>query len=207
MAHFSDEAWADFARGINHSETSTAIQKHLLERCVECMRAHGYWSMISSVASTAKAYAAPEDAVRMVNLQFEELHRREARDYALGHLVFDSLIQPAVAGVRSGGISARQVVYEAEDLTVDMRFDRQPRSSRVLVVGQVLAKGASRTSLEDATVILWTEKGEPILAVKTSTFGEFQLEVEPQNHLRLSIEASGRRPVRIPLANLKETDC
>jgi acyl-coenzyme A thioesterase PaaI-like protein len=206
MAHFSDEAWADFARGIAHCETSSAIQKHLLEECAQCVRASQSWSKIHSVAATESSYVVPEDTVRMIKLQFEVTHRQQTQDYALGSLVFDSFTQPAIAGIRSGEVSARQVVYEAEGLTVDMRFDRQARSSRVLVVGQVLAKGASEPSWNDATVILWTEKGEPILAVKTTTFGEFQLEFEPQNHLRLSIERSGYRPVRIPLANLKESD-
>jgi hypothetical protein len=121
--------------------------------------------------------------------------------------VFDSFSQLAAKGIRSSGVRARQVVYEADGLTVDMRFDPKPPSSRVCLVGQVLAKGAPQAQLDNTTVILWTEKGEPIMAVKTTTFGEFQLEFEPQNHLRLSIEASGHRPVRIPLANLKQSDC
>jgi hypothetical protein len=206
MAHFSDEAWADFARGINHSEASPAIQKHLLAACAECLRARESWSRVRTSACAENSYVVPEDAVRMVKLRFEVMHRQQTQDYAPGNLIFDSLSQPAMAGIRAGGVSARQVVYEADGLTVDMRMDRQPRSSRVCVVGQVLAKGASQLSLDGATVILWTEKGEPIVAVKTTTFGEFQLDCEPQNHLRLSIEVSGRRPVRIPLANLKESE-
>jgi len=206
MAHFSNEAWADFARGIKHSETSTAIHEHLTGHCGECTRDLQTWSHVHTVAAAESAYAVPEDAVRIAKLQFEAMQRRERKEWAVGNLLFDSISQPILSGVRSAGVSARQVVYEAEGLTVDMRFDRQPRSSRVCVVGQVLAKGTSQESVHDATVILWTEKGEPILAVKTTTFGEFQLEFEPQNHLRLSIEGRGRRPVRIPLANLKESE-
>ena len=206
MTHFSDEAWADFARGLSHSEASSGVEKHLREHCVECCQTFAVWSKMRALAAAESAYAVPDDAVRMVQLQFELTHRKATQDWALGKLMFDSLTTPALAGVRSGGVSARQVVYEAEGLTVDMRFDSQPRSSRVCVVGQVLAKGTSYSSLQDTSVILWTERGEPILAVKTTAFGEFQLEFEPQNYLRLSIEASGRRPVRIPLANLKESE-
>lgn len=207
MAHFSAEAWADFSRGINQSEASVAIQEHLLAGCAECLRASESWTKVRSLAAAESAYVVPGDAVRMVKLQFEIMQGQAAQDYAPGTLVFDTLSQLATVGVRSSGVHARQVVYEADDLTVDMRFDRKPPSSRVCVIGQVLAKGASQEQLDNATVILWTEKGEPIMAVKTTTFGEFQLEFEPQNHLRLSIEASGHRPVRIPLANLKESDC
>jgi hypothetical protein len=207
MAHFSDEAWADFARGIDHSETGGTMRKHLIEKCAECTLRHRSWTTIHSLGTTENAYAVPEDTLRMVKLQFEVMHRQQAQDYAHGHLVFDSFTQPALAGIRAGGISARQVVYEAEGLTIDLRFERQPRSSSVSVIGQVLAKGPSQSCWQDATVILWSEKGEPILAVKATTFGEFQLDFEPQNHLRLSIEAGGQRPVRIPLANLKELDC
>lgn len=207
MSHFSDEAWADFARGLDQSRNHTSIQKHLLQGCEDCAQTGKSWSMLRQIAAAERDYVVPEETVRLVKAQFQAMHRLRADHWTLGTLVFDSVMRPAMAGVRSGGVSARQVVYEAEGLTVDMRFDRQSRSHRVVIVGQVLARGASQPPLQDATVILWTEKGDPIMAVKTTTFGEFQLEFEPQDHLRLSIEGSGRRPIRIPLANLKESDC
>jgi hypothetical protein len=51
--------------------------------------------------------------------------------------------------------------------------------------------------------MLWTEKGLPLLEAKTNEFGEFHLEFEAQDYLRLSIQMVGRMPIRIPLANLK----
>ena len=107
MTHFSDEAWADFARGLSHSQASTGIQKHLREDCVECSQTSAVWSKIRALAAAESAYAVPDDAVRMVQLQFEATHPKFTQDWALGNLIFDSLTTPALPGVRSGGVSAR----------------------------------------------------------------------------------------------------
>jgi hypothetical protein len=90
------------------------------------------------------------------------------------------------------------LVYEAEGLTVDLRIDTQPRSNRVCAVGQVLDKRIPG-ALGNASVVLWTEKGHPLLATEANEFGEFQLEFEAQDRLRISIELTGRTPIRIPL--------
>lgn len=205
MAHFSEEAWADFARGVNDPRASAAINQHLLRNCEECTNAAAVWAKFTAAVATDRTFAVSQDDLRIVQLQFEAFHRPQNFEWPLANIVFDSISRPVMAGVRSGTVSPRQVVYEAEGLTVDLRFDRTRRSSKVCVVGQVLAKG-SAPALHDASVILWTERGEPILAVKTTAFGEFQIEFEPRNDLRLSIEASGRRPIRIPLANLREIE-
>jgi hypothetical protein len=53
-------------------------------------------------------------------------------------------------------------------------------------------------------VVLWTEKGNPVLETRANERGEFELEFEAQAQLRISIELAGRTPIRIPLANLTE---
>jgi hypothetical protein len=53
-------------------------------------------------------------------------------------------IERRCAGIRSTVAVARQLVYEAEGLTVDLRLYRQPQSNKICVVGQVLDKGIPR---------------------------------------------------------------
>ena len=118
-------------------------------------------------------------------------------------LVFDTLAHPLPSGVRSGRVTARQLVYEAEGVTVDLRLDSQPQSNKICAVGQVLDKRIPRVSSSDASIMLWTEKGLPLLETKANEFGEFHLEFEAQDNLRLSIQAVGQMPIRISLANLK----
>jgi hypothetical protein len=117
-------------------------------------------------------------------------------------MTFDSLSQPLLAGVRSvAAAAARQMVYEADGLTVDLRFDSQAHSNKVHLIGQVLDKRMPRTSLEDACVMLWTDRGLPVVETRTNGLGEFTMEFADLDNLRLSITV-GRTHIRIPLAKL-----
>jgi hypothetical protein len=198
MRHFSEGAWADFARGISASKTSADIESHLANGCSECSAACRTWKGVNAISAHEDSYSPPEDVVRLVKQEFALRQAPEPSQWSLANLVFDTLAQPLPAGVRAQGEGARQLVYEAEGLTVDLRIDIQPRSNRVCAVGQVLDKRIPG-ALGNASVVLWTEKGHPLLATEANEFGEFQLEFEAQDRLRISIELTGRTPIRIPL--------
>lgn len=201
MAHFSEETWADFVRGICDAKTKSEINSHLDRKCRTCVPAFETWKQVSAAATHEISYAPPEDVVRMAKQEFAVKHASEPAQWSVAKLVFDTLAQPLAAGVRSGTAKARQLVYEAEGLTVDLRLDTHPRSKRVSAVGQVFDKRFA-TALGHAAVVLWTNKGNPILETRANERGEFQLEFEAQPELRISIEAGGRMPIRIPLAPL-----
>ena len=202
MEHVAEENWADFVRGINRAEISDNIAAHLATGCATCKAACDMWNQVRTVAETEASVMAPEDVVRMVKMEFAIRNLDQPQSSLDGMLVFDTQMQPLTAGIRAGAVTARQLVYEADGLTVDLRLDTQPQSSKVCAIGQILNKRAPRSSFRDASVIVWTEKGLPILTTKSSDFGEFHLEFDVQEHLRLSIHISGERPVRIPLGDL-----
>ena len=143
----------------------------------------------------------PESLVRMVKQEFAAT-KSPKQESVLAGLLFDTFAQPLTAGIRSGAAVARQLVYEAEGLTVDLRLDSQPQSGKVLVVGQVLDKRHPRVSPNGVSIALWTQNGQPFLHVGPNESGEFQLEFERQDDLRLLIDVAGRKTIRIPLAHL-----
>jgi hypothetical protein len=202
MEHFAEENWADFVRGINRAEISDDIAAHLASGCASCKAVFDMWKEVRTVTENEARAMPPEDLVRMVKMEFAIQNLKEPQNSCDGMLVFDTEIQPFTAGIRAGAVTARQLVYEADGLTVDLRLDTQCQSAKVCVVGQILDKRAPRSSLCDASVTVWNDKGLPILTTKTSEFGEFHLEFEVQQHLRLSIQIAGQRPVRIPLGSL-----
>ena len=127
----------------------------------------------------------------------------EKYDWVSAKLIFDNMAQPLTVGIRSGAVSTRQVVYEAEGLTVDLRFERKPCSNLISASGQVLDRQAPLGWLDDASVILWSATGKMIITTNANDHGEFQFDFEAQDHLRLSIVSAGRRTVRIPLGRLE----
>jgi hypothetical protein len=202
MAHFSEQAWADFAREINDSKASAEMRLHLADRCSECTAAFATWKRVQAIAAHENSYRPPEDLVRLIKQEFATRQAPEPPVWSSAKLVFDTFSQPVLAGTRARAVTARQLVYEAEGLTVDLRLDTNPRSNRVCLVGQVLDKRIPN-ALGSMSVLLWTGKGHPVLQTKANELGEFQLEFEAEDNLRISIELVGRIPIRIPLANLK----
>ena len=201
MNHFSEHAWADFTRGAATSADVAEIAQHILAGCIECRGTRDFWGRIRSFASQETLFTPPNNSLRQVKLEFGLRHEFESENWVLGKLVFDSFSQPLPAGVRSTAALSRQMVYEAEGLTVDLRFGWEPRSHRVSVVGQMLDNLAPQALMPGASVVLWTEEGHLVANAEANEFGEFELEFEAQSDLRLSARA-GRRTVRIPLANM-----
>jgi len=206
MEHFSERPWADFVRGIGGPEIGKDIRTHLAADCSKCKTALDAWSRVRRLASAEDAYAPPENLVRLVKLGFasEPAHRPLAwipASWTVANLVFDSFAQPLPAGVRSATLSAWQVVYEAEALTVDLRFGHRAQSKTVHLVGQVFDKRAVRVWQTNATIELSTEHGLLVATTAVNAMGEFHIEFKPQDHLWLSVKAAERNTVRIPLTN------
>jgi hypothetical protein len=205
MEHFSEQAWADFVRGISNSERDE-MQLHLANACNDCATSRDTWQQVHAVALRETNYAPPPEALRMAKLEYAARWFEKRKQPVLAKLLFDTFAQPALAGVRSAAAAARQMVYEADGLAVDLRFDHPPSAKKIFLTGQVLDKQVPRAAVDDAAVILWTDRGLALAETKANAFGEFNLELEPQNNLRLSIQVVGRALIRIPLANLRPDD-
>jgi hypothetical protein len=203
MQHFSEETWTDFVRGVSIPATRQAVEAHLAAGCAECSIAADFWSRIEAFTAKEGEYVPPENSVRLVKLGFACKQPEEEGGWTFARQIFDSMAQPLPIGVRSGAVSTRQVVYEVEGLTVDLRFERKACSNTISASGQVLDRQAPLGWLEDASLVLWTENGRMITTTKANDHGEFQFEFEAQDHLRISIVSVGRKTVRIPLGKLE----
>jgi hypothetical protein len=207
MQHFSEQPWADFVRGISGPGASRDIKAHLASGCLKCKTAHDVWNRVERLASEEGTYAPPENLVRLVKLGFTTKPdfagnpAQPSPAWAMANLVFDSFAQPLMAGARSGALNVWQVIYEAEGLTVDLRFGRRAQSNAVHLVGQVFDKQEVRALQNNATVELSTDQDRMVATTDVSTLGEFHIEFEATEHLWLSVKAAGRTPVRIPLTN------
>jgi hypothetical protein len=203
MEHFSEQPWADFVRGLAAPEVSKGIQAHLAKGCPKCQTAHVTWSRVRRLATEESAYAPPENLVRMAKLALGSEPSQQPWTRTLASLVFDSFVQPLPVGVRSAAISAWQLVYEGEGLTVDLRFGRGAHSKAVHVIGQVFDKQTSGRLQKKATIELRTDQDQLVATTAVNAMGEFHLEFEPKEHLWLLAKAADRNIVWIPLTNPK----
>jgi hypothetical protein len=199
MEHFSGQAWADFSRGF---EASDGIKSHLSAGCLACKTAQGFWARLQSMALAEIAFSAPEDLVRLAKLEFSA--RRELdHSWTVAGKVFDTFSLPLLSGTRSGSLWPRQVVYEAEGLTVDLHFERVTSSGKISATGQILdSRAFGRNPLNTASIVLWSGDGQLVATTVPNPHGEFQLEFVAQDDLRLTARVGSRR-VRMSLVDLK----
>ncbi len=151
------------------------------------------------VAAKEQEYTPPPQAVRLAEAQFAAAKIAASSTPSLASLIFDSFARPLPAGIRSGAPMARQLVYEAEGLTIDLRIDKHANSKALSIVGQVLDARTLRLASEAVSVALLNRQGEPLQRTATSHFGEFHMEVAAETEMQLAIEVAEGRSVRIPL--------
>jgi hypothetical protein len=199
VEHIAETAWADFVRGRSTPETTSAIESHLASGCAACSGAAALWKSFIEVAAKEQEYTPPSQAVHLVEAQFAAAKIAASYTPSLASLVFDSLTQPLASGLRSGAPVARQMVYEAEGVTIDLRIDKHANSKALSIVGQVLDARTLRLASEAVPVALLNRQGEALQSTWTSNFGEFHLEVAAEAEMQLAIEVDAERSIRIPL--------
>jgi|SRR5215469_3763290 len=205
MKHYSEAAWADFVRGFDSSE-QRRMQSHLASACRDCSRIHETWKRVHSVALREALYTPPAHVTRRVKLEFAGTFPAESGSAVFATLTFDTFRKPALAGIRSGAAAARQMLYETEGLVVDLRFDHSPAPKLIHVTGQILDKREPYGAIANTAVTVWTPKGLSIAEARTNDFGEFRLQFEVQDGLKLLIQRPGQPAVRIFLASLGPTN-
>jgi hypothetical protein len=204
MDHFSEQTWADFVRNAGAPASAQDINAHLAASCSGCKTNFQLWGRMAGFAAKERNYAPPENLVRRAKLEFAATKAVQPEEFSIARLIFDSTMQPLPLGIRSSGVASMQhFVYEAEGLNVHLSFERRPNSDTIFATGQVLDKQAPLCWLGNAAVVLWSDNGKVVSIVEANGYGEFQLEFQPQDQLRLSIAAVGRKTLRIPLGNIE----
>jgi hypothetical protein len=201
--HFSEEIWVDFVRGAMAAGPAKELDRHLASNCPECSSDLKFWQRIVTFVAEDRHCTPPDYLVHLVKTEFTFRQAEEEESPMIAAMVFDTATQLSPVGLRSGPGSTRQVVYEAEGLTVDMRFECNRHRNLISASGQVLDKEAPLSWLGNAAIVLWTSQGRMVTRTETNNCGEFQLEFPPQDQLRLSVITEGRKTLRIVLGNLE----
>jgi hypothetical protein len=113
-------------------------------------------------------------------------------------MIFDSLLMPATAGLRSSWQVGWQGLYRAGDCSVDLRIEPELKSSRAAVIGQITSHVLPAVEMGNLPVSL--RAGKLVVAETVSNrFGEFQMEYEQQTQLKLCISFRDSKSIQVPL--------
>jgi hypothetical protein len=200
MKHFSTEEWVDFVNQALTADQTEAMQKHLATGCKHCAETVSVWQKVKKAATTEASYQPAPDALRIAKAAFAAsgLARKKKEAASLVEVLFDSFLQPAVAGARSVVVGTRQMLYRAGPYQIDIQIEPKPGSNRIVVTGQLLALNHPGTAGSDIQVTLSNNRGHSVLAA-TNQFGEFSGEIENSGDLELSIPGETGHPIVISL--------
>ena len=202
LDHFSDEIWSDYVRGLSPVPEALAIEQHLHEGCGTCGNAFQLWRMVAQIASIEVRDEVPEDLLLASRAAYGAWVRRRLlpKRARMARLIFDSLLEPLPVGVRGDSPMPRRVLERAGNWLVDLRFE-PVAGKRIVLIGQALRRGKPDVAGVGFPILLMSAD---TLFTETSTnqFGEFQLQFDRANDLRIYIEVPRQRPIGIVLPDL-----
>lgn len=196
MAHFTLEQWADFARNTLKGKNKTDMQAHLDTGCERCGKVLKLWTRVREVSSREHSYAPSASTLRIVKSMLSAAAKPSKQPVL--DLLFDSLLTPALAGVRSTTSTARQLLYAAGAYRIDLRMEPQLDTEKVSVMGQVL-NSADPSQMIPTILVTLIRNNKAITSTQTGNFGEFQLECKLTAHLQLRLKLPDGVGVEIPL--------
>jgi hypothetical protein len=204
VKHFSFENWVDLARESAPADERDAMLRHVAS-CGKCGRTLHMWQRVVAIARSEASYQPPEEAVRAVESAYlRQVQQLSSAGRSLfARLVFDSFRAPAAVGVRTLDLCSRQLLYEVDDLAIDLRIETTGSSARSSLVGQLLHQSEGAQGRGGLPVALLLGKA-PVARTSTNTFGEFVFELELTKRHRICIQLDDNRSILVPLACLGE---
>jgi hypothetical protein len=193
MEHYSLEKWADFARQVTGEQERTEMQSHLENGCRKCSKVLGLWQRVQLAARREHGYQPPDSAVRSMKGTFAIQGPLKATRSArlVAELLFDSTLNPLLAGVRSSGTVPRQLLYGVgNDYRIDVRIDPQAETGKADVAGQVL--NSVQPSRVNALRVALLSGRKTVSEAVTNQYGEFQLVADPTGRFHLKLGLPGQ---------------
>jgi hypothetical protein len=200
MEHFSVEKWIDFVNQAVTSSERELMDKHRHIGCEPCRKTVSLWQRVRSSAAAEGNYQPPESAVRIAKAAFAGggLGSQKKRSESRVKVLFDSFLQPVLAGVRSAGAGTRQMLYRADPYQIDVQLEMKPSANRVVVTGQLLNLSNPKVIAAGTRILVSNMQGDVVHAV-ANQFGEFSGEVKNSGDLQLTFATPSGEPIVISL--------
>ena len=202
MKHFTTAEWIDFVNQVTSQKQQAAMQKHLGTGCKRCKEAVALWQKIRNTAVLEASYQPPAADVRIAKAAFAAAGRatHQSAKGSFVEVLFDSFLQPMLAGARSTSLGTRQMLYRADPYQIDIQIEAKPEGNRLMVTGQLLDVSSPGIVGRNVNITLSNHRGNVIHTV-TNQFGEFRGEIENSGDLELSFPGKGEKSIVISLRN------
>jgi hypothetical protein len=199
MEHFTTEEWIDFMNQVVPNETRAEMQQHLFG-CKRCARELDLWQKVHETAAKENGWQPPDEILRIAKQAFQSVGRTTSLTSSLVEVLFDSFLQPAIAGARSAAMGSRQMLYRAGNYQIDIQLELKPGTNLVAVAGQIMDVSLPDSVSRRIPVTLSNLQGH-VIYTATNEFGEFRAEIQNSGDLELSVPRYGESSITISLRN------
>lgn len=198
MAAYDMTHWCDLARGVVAPAAARRIKAHLA-RSERARRQLGRFQRVAAVARTDAGLAIPEHALRVAKAAGSLRRPATLRCRRPFRVLFDSLLNTVpTVGTREICSSHQQLVFRADDYTVEVRVERETNPYSQVVVGQLLRHREETQPVPQVPVLVLSD-GRVVGRDLTSRFGEFQAAGLPPEPLELCLLVGHETCIDIPL--------
>lgn len=183
MAHPSFASLLDYVEDSLPREARAAIDEHLAGPCSQCSVELSRIRAALGALANDDTVAPPEETLRRAVAAFRARPAAPPRVRIAAMLVFDNYRQSSLAVVRGPAARARQLLFTAEGLDIDLQIHFAEGGATL--VGQIL--GGERPS-----IVRLHRAGEVIDDVGADSFGRFAFRPVPLGNYDLVIEFDSR---------------
>jgi|SRR5579862_9071564 len=183
--HLSSEVALDFVEERLPEDQKTFWNQHL-ELCMECAADISRWRELESALRRSHLKSAPKESVAnaVQIMSTQPVKSGSTSRSLLASIIFDSFLEPAMAGVRGASAAARQLVMRAEEFDIHIKVWGEPEHRQML--GQLLPRSGARF-VESANLHL-IQHGERLETASADRTGEFHFTDLPEGDLSLQID-------------------
>jgi hypothetical protein len=181
----------DYLDGRLHRTAVESVSTHLAQECRRCEADVSWYRQVKLVAASDDSVEPPpwvvKRALRLFTAPPVSVSIGARVGAVVASLVFDSFSRPAMAGARSSGVEDRQLLYRAQDYSIDVQVAASDES-RAEVNGQILREGElmfeSVTGLQldlirnDGTVLSTVTNDRGEFTIPAIEFGSYDLRVD-----------------------------
>jgi hypothetical protein len=183
MTHPSFASLLDYVEGSLPPEARAAIDEHLAGPCSQCSVELSRIRAALGALANDDTVAPPEETLRRAVAAFRARPAAPPRVRIAAILVFDNYRQSSLAAVRGPAARARQLLFTAEGLDIDLQITFAEGGATL--VGQILGQG-------QPSIVRLHRAGEVLDDVGADAFGRFAFRPIPQGKYDLVIEFDSR---------------
>jgi hypothetical protein len=186
--HYEIEEWMEFARGTVSGEARIRMKNHLAEGCADCRQTAEFFKKLAIVCRDMIPDDVPDAVLERARaIRPLSVPRPVEQPIRIPvELIYDSSLATPAVGLRASEETGWRVLYRAGDCSLDLHVEPESRSSRIAIVGQILAENSPETKISHIPVALKSGK-TTLVETLSNEFGEFQMECEKRKNMQLCV--------------------